>query len=374
MDPGYRILLLGDYSNLHAQLARTLRALGHDVTVMSAGAGFQDTNRDIDVSRRPGKIGGALLTARCLWPLHRYMRGYDIVQLCNPNFLSLRPRRLRYLFDRLCGENGAVFLSAAGTDVFYIRECLDPASPLRYNEYRVGSRPAPYALEQPRRLARWQTPEMVDLARHVYDNLAGVTSALYEYHLAARRGIADDKIGYCGIPVDTEALPFKPIDPDTDCVRLFLGRHRGRLAEKGTDLLETAARNVVARHPGHVSLQIVENVPYRRYVDTMTESHIMLDQVYSYSPATNALIGMSRGLCAVTGGEDDYYRFIGEHQNRPILNALPDVDALTQLLEDAVSDTHALAERGRRSRELVVRHNDTRVVTRRYLDFWASKL
>lgn len=370
----YRILLLGDYSNLHAQLARTLRALGHDVTVISAGSGFQDTARDIDISRRPGKLGGLLLTARCLWPLHAYMRGYDIVQLCNPNFLQLKPARIKYFFDRLCGENGGVFLSAAGTDVFYIQECLDPNSRLRYNEYRVGDRPAPYAIEQPGRLAAWLTPQMVALAEHIYSRLNGVTSALYEYHLAAARGIAADKIGYCGIPVDTSALPFRAIEPDLDCVRIFLGRHRGRLAEKGTDLLETAARNVVARHPQRASLQIVENVPYRVYVNTMTKSHILLDQVYSYSPATNAMIAMSRGLNVVSGGEPEFYDFIGERDNRPVINAQPDVDALTETLDAAVRDAGAIAERGRRSREFVMAHNDAKVVAQRYLDFWNSKL
>ena len=110
-----RILLLGDYSNLHSQLGRTLRSWGHEVTVASMGSGFQNTERDINIRRRPGKLGGALLAADMMWgSLGRHLRGYDIVALQNPNYLPLRPSRLRYFFDRLRGENRSVFLSCGG--------------------------------------------------------------------------------------------------------------------------------------------------------------------------------------------------------------------------------------------------------------------
>ncbi len=89
----YRILLLGDYSNLHSQLGRTLKSWGHEVTVASMGSGFQNTERDINISRRPGKIGGALLTLDLLCgSLRAKMRGFDIVVLQNPCFLPIRDR------------------------------------------------------------------------------------------------------------------------------------------------------------------------------------------------------------------------------------------------------------------------------------------
>lgn len=374
--PKYRILLLGDYSNMHSQLGRTLRAAGHDVTVMSEGSGFQDTRRDIDISRRKGRLGGAILTARCLWPLHRYMRGYDIVAIQNPHFLHLRPRRLRYFFDRLRGENRAVFLTAAGADEFYIREALDAASVLRYNEYRIGDRPAPFAVENPRRLTEWQRPEMMSYADHVYDSVDGVVTALYEYDVAVRRrlGRDSDKVAYGGIPIDTGALPFSPMNFSDGNVRLFLGRHRGRLAEKGTDILERAARRVADSSHGRVVLEIVENRPYDEYSRILKDSHIVLDQVYSYSPATNAMIAMSRGIATVSGGEPDFYDFIGEPALRPVINAVPYEDTLTDILHAVTADTDALALRGRQSRDFVVRHNDAAVVADRFLRFWESRL
>ncbi|MDE6262563.1 MAG: glycosyltransferase family 1 protein, partial [Muribaculaceae bacterium] len=63
----------------------------------------------------------------------------------------------------------------------------------------------------------------------------------------------------------------------------------------------------------------------------------------------------------------------GEHENRPIINAPIDLEALTQVLEGVVNHPESLRQLGRRSREFVVKHNDSRVVARRFLDFWNER-
>ena len=46
-----KILLLGEYSNVHSTLALGLRALGEQVCVASDGDGWKNYPRDIDLSR-----------------------------------------------------------------------------------------------------------------------------------------------------------------------------------------------------------------------------------------------------------------------------------------------------------------------------------
>jgi hypothetical protein len=370
----YRILLLGDYSNMHSQLGKTLRAMGHDVTVMSSGSGFQNTDRDIDISRRPGKLGGLIFTLRCLTDLHKHMRGNDIVALQHEHFLHLKPRRLRYFFDRLRGENGKVFLSFGGTNVTYIDEALNVNSKLRYNEYRIGNQPSRFCEESRAKLAEWLTPEMRDYNEYVMTHIDGAVTALYEYDIAARSVLGDDKVAYGGLPIDVDTLTPVTIPDNIDCVKLFLGRHRGRYAEKGTDLLEIASRRVEQRMPGKCQLSIIENIPYNEYIQRLCSSHVVLDQIYSYTPATNAMISMARGLNVVSGGEPDFYDFIGEHDNRPIINAPTELDELTEVLADVVAHPELIAERGRRSREFIIKHNAAPIVAQRYLNFWTSKL
>ena len=85
-----KILLIGEYSNVHHSLATGLRALGHSVTVVSDGDGWKNYPRDIDISRtstHPWHTLSYLLRLHRLWPK---LKGYDVVQLINPVFLELK--------------------------------------------------------------------------------------------------------------------------------------------------------------------------------------------------------------------------------------------------------------------------------------------
>ena len=103
-----KILLIGEYSNVHATLAEGLRKLGHEVTVLSDGDSWKNYPRDIDVSRKPGKLGGILLMTR-LCTLLPQMRGYDVVQLINPMFFELKAERLFYFYNDLRKHNKRLF-------------------------------------------------------------------------------------------------------------------------------------------------------------------------------------------------------------------------------------------------------------------------
>lgn len=101
-----KVLLMGDASAYHATLAGGLAALGHDVTVASDGSRWMQTARNIDLSRRQGKTGGALLWLRLATTLRNRLKGYDVVQLCSPGFLHLKPIRLQKKLSRLKKDNG----------------------------------------------------------------------------------------------------------------------------------------------------------------------------------------------------------------------------------------------------------------------------
>lgn len=369
-----KILLLGDSSGYHRTLSVGLRAQGHETVVASDGSMWMDTERDIDISRPgSGKLGGLALWLKMQRLCRGSLRGFDVVALHRPVFLMIRPQRQLGLFRLLRGGNRGMFLSATCADSYLLEESLDPASPLRYNEYRIHDRPGPVAVERRADMELLSHGPMRELTRHVYANIEGAMSALYEYNVALRRALPPSKIGHADIPVDTDAIGFSPLDTSGK-IRLMLGRKQGQTPYKGTDLLEAAARTVADRHPGKVELTVVENVPLRRYLEVMRDSHIVLDQVYSYSPATNALQAMAMGRVAVSGAEPDYYDFIGEQANRPIVNAVPDAEALTATLEELVRHPRRLADMGRCSREFVERHNDARVVAGRCVDFWNRRL
>lgn len=373
--PQMDILLMGDASNCHRTLATGLRRLGQRVTVVSDGTRWMNTERDIDVSRRyPGKLGGLELWLRLNASILPKLKNFDVVSLSSPNVLPLRPGRNSAVFDRLRDNNRSIFLTAMQTDTAYVRECLDQASPIRYSDYRVYGKPSPHALLNPDEERLWTTGPLRDVCEKVYSQIDGAVSILYEYDMAMRRVLPPEKLAYGGIPIDLSSL--QPVDEPFDGgkVNIFLGRHRDRMPLKGTDLFEKAARRVVDKHPDHCRLTIVENLPYAEYIRELRQAHLVLDQTYSYTPSTNALLAMAYGITVMSGAEPEFYDFIGETDNRPIINALPDVDALAAAMEEFVLHPELIVSRRAGNRAFVSKHNDCVTVARRFLDFWIKRL
>ena len=115
-----KILLIGEYSNVHWTLAEGLRLAGHEVCVVSNGDFWKNYRRDISLVRHYNKLGGIsyLLKTYALLP---FMRGYDVVQLINPMFLELKAERIAPIYRYLKKHNRKVFLGAFGMDAYWVK-------------------------------------------------------------------------------------------------------------------------------------------------------------------------------------------------------------------------------------------------------------
>lgn len=370
-----KILLMGDASNYHRALGNGLKALGHDVTVASHGTHWMNTDRDIDLSRRPGRTGGLLLYTRLLGLMRHKLSGYDVVQICGPSFVELRPERIGRIFDLLKGFNSRVYLTAIGTDSYYVERCNAEDSPLDYSEWRVGSHPTEFALSAASKRNEWLTEEMRRHCRRIYDNVDGVVSVLYEYHKVLEGYFPADKLAYAGIPVELDKVCPVPLPSlQSEPVRITMAYHRGRTMEKGVEFLREAVRKVERENPGRVVVDELCNIPYDEFLRRMDNSHIIVDQLYSYTPATTALLGMAKGRVVVSGGEQEYYDFIGERELHPIINPDPrDFELTVKSLEEIVLNPDRLREMSHAGPEFVRRHNDAELVARRFLEFWKRK-
>lgn len=366
-----KILFVGDASNMHNCLAQALRDLGHSAVVASNGSHWMNTHRDIDLKRQPGKIGTVKYGLKVLRSLSK-MRDFDVVETCGQVFFDLKPPKVRKLFDWLKRHNRCMLLGAIGTDYVYFTTCRDRKT-YRYSDYMVGDKPSPFVLSQEyidKREALWGAPFMKEHSDYLLKNYDGAISCLWEYQ-ACYEPIFGERLAYAGIPIDTASVEPIILDHEPDKVKFFIGIQRDRNILKGTNLLLEAARRTVDRYPSLCELTVVESVPYEKYVDLCRQSHVLLDQLYSYTPATNALLSMARGLVAVSGAEPEYYDLIGEHDNQPIINVSPlvegDIDAK---LEWIVKNKNLLPDLSRRSREFVVKHNDSHVVAQRHVEFY----
>ena len=359
-----KILLIGEYSNVHATLAEGLRKLGHEVTVLSDGDSWKNYPRDIDVSRKPGKLGGILLMTR-LCTLLPQMRGYDVVQLINPLFFELKAERLFYFYNYLRKHNKRLFLGAFGMDYYWVHECVE-RKPLRYSDFNFGNQLRTDEAAMTER-NDWLGTAKEQLNKRIADDCDGIITGLYEYHVCYEPHFPD-KTRF--IPFPIKMPERRPTSEPHDKLNLFVGISKKRSAYKGTDIMLKAAEDVAAQYPERVTVQVAEGVPFAQYEQMLNDSDAILDQLYSYTPAMNALMAMSKGLVVVGGGEPENYEILRENELRPIVNVEPNYDSVFHELEQLVLKPERIPELKRQSIEYVSRHHDYVKVAKEYEAFY----
>lgn len=375
-----RILLLGEYSNVHATLADGLRQLGHTVTVVSNGDFWKNYPRDIDVSRKKGRWGGARLMLKIAGLLPR-LRGYDIVQLINPMFFELKAERLFPLYHYLRKHNKRVVLGAFGMDYYWVHENIT-RMPLRYSDFNIGKtlRTDPNATLY---INDWENTAKGKLNQKIANDCDAIVAGLYEYWVTYHP-VFPSKTTFIPFPIKPKALPtaffLSPIKPQspgnpaafTLPLKLFIGISKGRSAYKGTDIMLRAAQDIATRYPEKVRLTIADGLPFSEYVEEMNESDVILDQLYSYTPAMNALEAMSRGIIVVGGGEPENYEILHENELRPIVNVEPTYDSVCQQLEHLVTHPELIPTLKQQGIEYIRRHHDYRKVAEQYVNLYRS--
>lgn len=406
-----RILLLGDYSNVHNTLAKGLKALGHECVVASDGDHWKDYPRDIDLKRDLSTVG----TIGFLWRLMKALpsfRGYDIVQIINPIFIELKAEKMYWFYDYLRKHNKKIVLGAFGMD-YYWAQVNTEIRPLRYSDFNIGDtvRMDPPAVDF---REDWIGTPKEALTKYVAHDVDWIVAGLQEYW-ATYNEVPELKDKMCFIPFPIITAPHpqplshigrgeavrvestvpgahnsdvnekvnictieranQPDGSPSPCVgegsgegllRLFVGISRNRSAYKGTDIMLAAAKAVKEKYPDRLELQIAEGVPFAQYQYMMDNSDAILDQLYSYTPAMNSLLAMSKGIINIGGGEPENYEIIGENELRPIVNVLPTFESCYDEIEKLVLHPEIIPELKRQSIEYVKRHHDYIKVAKQY--------
>jgi glycosyltransferase involved in cell wall biosynthesis len=362
-----KILLIGEYSNVHATLAEGLRELGHSVTVISNGDFWKNYPRDIDVTRKPGMLGGITLMAR-LYTLLPKMRGYDIVQLINPIFFELKAERLFWFYRYLRHHNKRVYLGAFGMDWYWVHTCTYQ-KPLRYSDFNFGDKVRTDA-EAVVYQQSWLGTAKEQLNQMIARDCDGIIAGLYEYW-ACYHPVFPDKTTFIPFPIRMPEK-YSTERAQKSKVVLFIGINKERSAYKGTDIMYKAAKDIQQKYPHCTKLVVAESVPFAQYQQMMESSDAILDQLYAYTPSMNPLLAMSKGIICIGGGEPENYEIINETQLRPIINVEPTYDSVYHELEQLVLNPDRIPQLKRQSVDYVAKHHDYLKVARQYLDFWTK--
>jgi hypothetical protein len=364
-----KILFLGDFSGYHAVIAQELRRRGHEVAVVSDGNKYMDTYRDITLCRHPGILGGVKYLYQFLSILPQ-IKGYDIVEICNSHFLDLRPGKIGYFFRRIKEQNRAICLSMCSTDYYFTRAMLEGL--LRYSEYSADGATTEFAIHKQDYIDGWLSESNHLLDKEIYHSVDGAVSALYEYHKVGVKYFPAP-LAYGGIGIETQNLKYNPIRRNGK-LKIFLGIKRETAYHKGAYILQRALTEIEKRYPADFELKVAFNTPLKEYLKLLDEADVVADQLYSYTPSTNALQSMCLGKAVISGGEEEYYDFIGEKELRPVINATPMDLNLADTLLPILSDRNDMLRRSQEGRELVEKHNRVELVADRFLNHWEKIL
>ncbi len=367
-----KILLVGEYSNVHWTLAEGLRTLGHEVTVVSDGDHWKNYSRDIDLRRHSlGKWDTLRYYIDILRTIPR-LRGYDVVQFINPVFLDLKPQRILPYYRKLRQQNGRVFLGSYGIDKPWVEEGLKPET-FRYSDFYLFGERRHNAFTQEME-QNWLGPKG-DLFDQIAEDCDGIIASLYENYRCCQAHYAD-KLHFIPfpIPLDTKssATSVEAISSKKPSVlNFFIGIQRSRSEYKGTDIMLRALERLKAKYPEQMEIVRAENVPFAQYQQMLDGSHVLLDQLYSYTPAMNGLLAMSHGMVLVGGAEPEHYNLLGEKELHPIINVQPsEEDVFNQIEQQLLLHPDAISRLSSESVEYIRRHHDPVRIAQQYLQVW----
>lgn len=385
-----KILLFGNPSMYQSNLAQGLRTLGHEVTLVSRRYGWRKfSGHDVLLERRHD-INSKLAFLLYLWDVIKLLpswRGYDIVQLSHCGFLELRGKHAMPFYRLLRRWNKRLVMCCCDVD-YHVLDQIDNHAALRYSELQIGD------VKQVNENADELRKEFAtggwwsDYSRYVSADCDAIVPVLFEYWTCYER-VYPEKNRFIPLPVvlnercstledvASSASLSKTISASAseasasrftvgDKVKIFIGLQRDRMHIKGTDILLQAAEDVARDYPDQCELRVVENVPYAEYERIMNDSDVLIDQLYSYTPAMNALVAMSKGIVVVGGGEPENYEILDEAELRPIINVQPNYDSCYNELKELVLHKDRIPELKRQSVEYVRKHHDHLKVARQY--------
>jgi hypothetical protein len=362
-----KVLLMGEFSNVHWTLAEGLRKEGHLVTVASKGDGWKDYKRDIDL-RFTSKKEVARFFFNILFSSE--YTGYDYVQFINFRFLYPEERDIynKWVFAALKKRNKAVYLGAFGDDYYWAKACAEHVFPYsNYDALASGFSDNIYYSQ----MLRLANPSAKKLNHYMATQANGIVAGLYDYHTSYERTEFNDKLSFIPFPINLDNIPRQTntLQPG-EKLRIFLGIQQSRSQWKGTDKLHAWLKEYTQLHATETELSVAVSVPYDQYVHLYDSSHVFVDQLYSQGFAMNALHALAKSKIVLSGGEEAMYALYGNTESKPVWNITPDKEQVFQQLDSIRENKQRIAQWGEEARLFVEQHHHYVTVARQYINEW----
>jgi len=371
-----RILLVGEYSNLHNSLKQGLEMGGHEVLLLGSGDAFKQFPVDINVRGKyaqdfflPNALRQVIFRAtkydiafvETYWRTKRALRklgDFDIIQLINEY-----PFKTPYFFERklvkmLRKMTKKLVILGCGDDYLYLKNRhklpYHPMDLLRGKQEFPWS--ALYLTEKHRIYHNWIFKQK-DLL---------ITTDL-DYHTIYRDENLSDYFGMIPNPVNLDTLTAVPFPAVAEKTVIFHGINRSNYYKKGNDLFEKALRQIKKEFGDKVKIITAESLPYSEYIKKYDAAHIVLDQTYALDQGYNALEAMAKGKVVFTGAGEAFCAFYNLPKNSVAIHTIPDAEKIAKNLQKLLRNPEKLIEISKNARRFVEMHHDYEVIAKEYV-------
>lgn len=378
-----RILLVGEYSNLHNSLKQGLEKCGHEVLLLGSGDAFKKFPVDINVR---GKYAQDLFFPNALrqvifrgssydiafvetyWRAKKALQNlgdFDVIQLINEY-----PFKTPYFFERklikqLRKMTKKLVILGCGDDYLYLknRDKLPdhPIDALR------GKHEFPWS-------ARYLTEKHKDFHQWIFKQKDLLITTDLDYHTIYKEENLPDYFGMIPNPVNLDVLAPVPFPAIADKIVIFHGINKSNYYKKGNDLFEKALKQIKQEFEEKVEVITAESLPYMEYIEKYDAAHIVLDQAYAIDQGYNALEAMAKGKVVFTGAGEAFCDFYNLPKNSVAIHTIPNAEKITDDLQKLLRNPQKLVEISKNAREFVQQYHNYEEIAERYVGAWRTVL
>jgi len=359
-----KILLLGDFSSSHYNLQQALKEREHDVTLVSRGDGFKRTPSDVKLyTRKPteNKILGAIKEMYNQYEISKTLRNFDIVQTAAHVFFHNRIDK--YLFPKIFDYNKKTVM-------------FHGASTLPYNRFVKTLKYFPCdtckLYDLPGNKCIHEEPDAESIEYSLYERYNAIVSSHYEYYKSFENTIFKNKNLF--IPIIIKHNKQNILPSFDGKLNVYYGEIRkgfkgGAVIEKAIEMVKSST------YSEKFNFFTSKHIPYDEYIKVINETHILIDQVNSYSYGVNSLIGMSKGKIVLSGAEKEAVEFMGSTvEECPIINIEPTAEDVFNKLISLLNDKKNLRERSEGGISFVQKYHSPEKISQQYETFYQSLL
>ena len=376
-----KILLLGEYSNLHNSLKQALIKMGHEVLLVGNGDGFKKYETDILIKSYLSEYWFFKLIARLfirvfkinIFEIEIYFRakklinkfyGFDVVQLINENSFKTSPLLEIKLLEKIFKNNKNVFLLSCGVDSVSV-------------EYAM-SKKFKYSILTPlfehksiekkyKSILKYTRKNYLALGKFIHENVKGIISSDLDYHIPY-----SNKKKYLGMianPINTQKIKYYGINKFKK-ISILHAINSSNKIKKGNKFFKEALEIIEKKFKSKISIITTYDLPYNEHLENLKKCDILLDMVYAYDQGYNALEAMAMGKIVFTGAEEDWLNLYNIKANTVVINAVPSTEKIVIKLAWLIQNPKMLKTISINARKFIEKNHDFEKIATKYIKTW----